>query len=567
MNGDEFLVETSTQINTSTEPFNKKEMVYVLDQNNGNYNGQIIIDTSSLSNSGKYISLSEAYLIIPLIVTLTADTAAAHAAFDGNEYPFLVGLKNGFHQLIHSISVEYNNTSVVQLTPHSNFYTSFKLVTQLSQDDVHKLGPSIGFHPDTANTFDYTANIGANVRRGPGVVNNRNFPDMNFVEDFVNTHAAYNKGLYNRQLNTAFQLTVPDNRFIDRNACAEIGKNFNESLAASHAKAWYVLAKIRLKDMHDFFDKMPLTRGGYIRMIINTNTATHTLRSTTAGGGGNTNIYTTANIITGGTSPLLLSSLEDDHGGSALAADIAGLAAGNYDFTLRIAIGRDTTLNLSHPTLGPQTRLYVPTYVMNLTAEENYLTLMPTKRVVYEDIYSYTTNVGAGETFNVLLSNGIPRIKTVVVIPFLAPSANPVGTGGTLPLAPYQSPFASEPATTSPLIPIRNFNVQISGVNMFLSNEDYDYSAFCDELYGHGAINGGLVNGLSSGLISELDFQTMYRYYVCDVSRRVPEEDRLPKSITITGTNKSLLAIQLHTFVVFEREITIKPEDGSMVRN
>lgn len=561
---DQILIEQSTEVQGAEEPFVKKEIVYVVDQNNGNYNGTIQIDSSALSNSGKYISLSEAYLEIPLVVTLNADTAAAQATFNGLECPFSVALKNGFHQLIHSISVEYNNTSVVQLTSFTNFFVSFKLMTMLSQDDIKKFGPSIGFAPDSSVSYDYNNNVGADDRGGAGISNNKNGPG-NDGANLWNGVGVYNKGMFERQLSTAFQLNTRESNFISAQTAGEMGKNYY--VAGTNYKVWYIMAKIQLKHLHDFFAKMPLVRGGYIRMIINTNTAQHTVRMTKTGAG--TSVYTTSNIITGGTSPLIFAGGEagTGDGNSALVTAVNGLGNRDYDFTLRLSIGKDTTLNLTHPTFGSQTRLYVPIYTMSPFAETNYLELAPTKQVVYQDVYSYQTNVDAGSTFNTLLSNGIPGIKYVLVTPILQASANPVGAGGTTFLAPHQSCFASEPGTTSPLIPLRNFNIQISGQNLFTQNQDYDFSQFMDELSSINALNGGLVNGLTSGLISQSDFEHMYRYYVGDASRMLKEESALPKAVTISGVNKCALAITLYTFIVFERKIVVKVEDGSLVSN
>jgi hypothetical protein len=99
-------------------------------------------------------------------------------------------------------------------------------------------------------------------------------------------------------------------------------------------------------------------------------------------------------------------------------------------------------------------------------------------------------------------------------------------------------------------------------VNMFVQNEDYDFEQFKNELSRQNAINGGLVDGLTSGLISENDFQTLYRYYVCDVSRRLPAEDAVPKSVQILGQSLCAKAITLFTFIHFQRSIEIDLATG-----
>lgn len=216
---------------------------------------------------------------------------------------------------------------------------------------------------------------------------------------------------------------------------------------------------------------------------------------------------------------------------------------------------------------------------MNPTMEEQYLSLNRTKKIVYRDIYQYQTDVNGGANFNVLLTNGIPNPKFVIIIGMIrgassttitagvgASSGNITGytatAGANAPTVAigcptWQSPFASEPATTSPLVALRDFNIQIAGQNMFIQNQLYDFEQFTNELQSVNAINGGLVTGLTSGLISETDFQYMYRYYICDVSRRLPAEDRVPKSVQILGTNMSQQPITLYTFIEMEKEIEV----------
>jgi hypothetical protein len=129
-------------------------------------------------------------------------------------------------------------------------------------------------------------------------------------------------------------------------------------------------------------------------------------------------------------------------------------------------------------------------------AEQRYLSLSPTKKVEYNDIFQYQfTSIGAGDTFNFLVSNGIANIQSVLVVPFISASANGTGTKkGVL------SPSSSAGATPDP-IPLTNFNILLSGVNLFLNNEDYDFEAFTHQLQSANQLNGNLTTGLTSGLI------------------------------------------------------------------
>jgi hypothetical protein len=112
-----------------------------------------------------------------------------------------------------------------------------------------------------------------------------------------------NLGFYKRQQSIAFSavagvtqglLTLPN--------AGVVGKNYyTQTTNDTNTVAWYILAKIRLKDMCDFFDKLPLVKGAYLRFIINVNTSQHTIqynRTTGAGFmGAGTSLSSIQNIV------------------------------------------------------------------------------------------------------------------------------------------------------------------------------------------------------------------------------------------------------------------------------
>ena len=351
---DQLLFEQSSDSQVTSEPFISRQVVYVIDQNNGNYSGQIQLDTSSLSNSGKYASYSEAYLQVPLVLSM-----AGSAAVFGNAAPFSVGLKNLFANLIHSVSVEYNNTNVIQLTPYSNFYVTYKLMTTLSEGDVKKIGPTIGFYPDTSTSYRYAQGAASTVG-GQGVRNNRNatqydltslvagalanagavgvtYPNLTANDDVASWTAfgnqSKNEGFASRQQDIALQYDAQTISLITQDNGQKMGINSYEQVGNNHF--WYIMATIRLKDMHDFFDKMPLVKGAYLRFLINVNTCSHTLNFTAAGLMSQDSATTAAN----GTSPVLVSSGEVGQGFRPLTnAIITGAAP--VTATVRLEIGK-----------------------------------------------------------------------------------------------------------------------------------------------------------------------------------------------------------------------------------
>jgi hypothetical protein len=211
-------------------------------------------------------------------------------------------------------------------------------------------------------------------------------------------------------------------------------------------------------------------------------------------------------------------------------------------------------------------RLYAPAYKFTPLAEQKYLSLAPTKTIEYNDIFQYQfSGIQGNSDFNILVSNGLPNIQSVLVIPFLQ-------TGATSPFynAPYTSllsPFSTSGSTPDP-VALTNFNILLSGVNLFLDNEQYDFQQFQQELKSSLQLNGNLTNGLTSGLINEKDFGSLYRYYYGNCKRILPAEAEVSRSVQIRGKISNANSNQqyiLFVFVEFKRKITIDLQTGARI--
>jgi hypothetical protein len=174
-------------------------------------------------------------------------------------------LKNGYYQLIDSIQVDHNNRNIIALQPFTNFFTNYKILSSMSADDLKKCGPSIGFNPDSAGSAAYAAAANAN---GDGTSNNVVNPAEALT--YASQIDPYNAGLLKRFQMTGYQLNTKNtgigaNPEINTTALAnQIGKNYqtdNGGAAAGRVWQWNILATIRLKDIADFFDKIPLVKG------------------------------------------------------------------------------------------------------------------------------------------------------------------------------------------------------------------------------------------------------------------------------------------------------------------
>ena len=152
---DNLVFEESLSTEVESSEFINKRWIYVNDNNNGNYTSQIVLDSTPLSNSGGWINWSEGFLIMPLVVCLTNATAA-DLPISTNLADYSWAFKSGFWQMIDSMTVEFNNQNVIQTTPFTNVFRSFKANTTFSQDDLKNHGASTGFYPDTAGSWAYS---------------------------------------------------------------------------------------------------------------------------------------------------------------------------------------------------------------------------------------------------------------------------------------------------------------------------------------------------------------------------------------------------------------------------
>jgi hypothetical protein len=240
------------------------------------------------------------------------------------------------------------------------------------------------------------------------------------------------------------------------------------------------------------------------------------------------------------------------------------LPAGGY--TLSVGIFR--SLQTANITAGLQScRLYAPVYKMNPLAEQRYLQLAPTKKIDYDDTFQYQFNdVRAGQPFNILVSNGISDIQSVLVVPFITAAANntTASSATNVVLSTLLSPFSTSGATPDPIV-LSNFNILVSGMNLFLNNQLYDFEQFNQELKSSNQLNGSLTTGLASGLISEDMFSRGYRYYYGNCSRILPSEAGVSRSVQIQGINSSLVDCNLMVFVSFKRSITIDISTGARI--
>jgi hypothetical protein len=627
---DKLVFDLAQEVEGSPNVFVRKDWLNILDNQNQNYNNnQSIIDTSQLSNSNKYMSYREAYLSIPFVVTVasngfttntnppSATTAGFAPATAATSADHCLGLKNWFGQIIHSFTLDYNGTTIVQQTPYINMWNSFKLMTSLSYGDVITQGATIGFYPDDPLTWSFNT---GNSPNGVGTCNNTNYDIITSVAGSYNNFKSDggNHGFLARQQYINFDClgtvgTAGDYASMIYGGANAVGNSGSVNLlwksyitnrrnqtvvAGAQTVAGFlqysIVATVYLKHIHSFFNMCPLLKGVFMKMTMNlNNTSTSFTCQSTSAAVNNTFAPLTYGVTSvsnplGGVNPLMLASgrptnivnngtivtgLSASNGGASLfpftgTFSAVGAGSSTLSYIMNISVGAtvlDNTLNTlvgqSSGTLSKSVYLYIPAYTFNPVFEQAYLST-PVKQIKYTDVYQYQVlNVASGGMINNLLTNGIANVKSVLVLPYFNTASSGFANGPV-----WQSPF--DPAGTGPTSPmswITNFNIQVSGQNAIYNLEKYNFEQFNNQLYGQNSVNGGLTDGITSGLVDRQGFDMEYCYYYVNVERMLPVESSVPKSIQLIGQNMSSKIMDYICFIEYGVEVSIDALTGARV--
>jgi len=508
--------------------------------------------------------------MMPMLLTVTSGgTDSFFTPATGCDYAF--GLKNWFGTMIHSFTLDYNGTTIIQQTPFINMWNSFKLMTTMSWADVATIGSTIGVYPDDPLAWTYSTSA---TSQGTRVANNITSGTVIGVFNAItsNTLNAYgsaggNIGLVKRiQYINYDEAGVPGAgtyaSLLRAGAPTTLWKSYvktkiNSATASSVPGVLQIVinATIYLKHIHSFFQQCPLLKGVFMKMTMNLNNTSGTVGKAATAAGALT--LGSLSVPVGGVCPLMISSSAALSGMTS-----SGTAAATLTFDLAVGNKTLTQSGITGVTTGDNNsiNLYVPAYTFNPTFERAYLS-SPVKSIKYTDVYQYQTTATSNTPFNTLITNGIAGIKSVLILPF-----HQATTVGTPTLSPWQSPFDPAGAgPTSPLCLMTNFNVVVSGQNMLYNTQRYSYEQFNNQLLGVNAVNGGLTDGLTSGLINSLGFEMEYCYYYVDVSRMLPVEETVPKSVQIIGTSQSSLPLDLLVFIEYGCSVDIDILTGARV--
>ena len=536
--GDLFVLNDSSKTLTNEFIFERKEVITSIDANSGAYpNGAIDFDLASLSSSGAVVDFKNSKLVIPYVVVVSGANITNDAA-----NCWALSMKNSIH-CVDSISVQFGNNQVVEIVDHLNIPQNFKLLSELSEQELNLYGPSIGFQKDSA--FGLTVETG-NSKNGPTGQERNNDPSfkadamatgIGFVHGSINANG-YNSAILKRQMDTSYDLT--GNTTLN-DAANLNGKNYclREVITSGGNRiVYYGVVTLELKYLNDFFDKLPLVRNTYIKLKINTNLQSKTTIDYDATG----NYTTFTNSLSAKTCPYMIAPLSEGLFVTAAAGSI----------TIESGIG--SVGNISHSFRN--CRLVCPTYVPTVDIESRYFS-NPVKTILYNTYHKTSTSLEHGFTFNsFLVSASISRIRSILIVP--------MSYNGTQPNI-MLSPFTSCPTTCAPYAFVESFNVRIGGSPLYSQNQYYSYEMFQEEILARG-VNGNKSPYMASGLINQTEWDRSYRFIYVDLSRKAGQgQDNVSKQITLDGRNASGKKLNFLIYVEYQKEVRVNIETGKLV--
>lgn len=540
---DKTIFEQSVEGQDNVNLFEAKKWTYITDSSsaNGQFNGQIQFDLNTLSSQNQWTDLSQAVITFPVKLTIkNGTTATAPAAMTINA----ATIKSGFHQFVDSVQIVIGGTTVQSSQIFTNIDTNYKILTEWDQNTLAKLGPTLGVALDDVDISYTDSSSGAteSLDNAGLITANKGFD----VSDYV-----LNTG-FKRRLN-AFNNSSASTlgRSILSTNQAVLGKSNVQVATVATANAdnfvLYALGTIRLKDVSDAISKMPLVKGLKGFIYLNYNSSTHTLA-------GSTTTLSAAPVdraVYGRCCPANLNLGSD---GFSLGSTT------DPTFTADISAVASTSLTTATP-IQTNAILHAPYYIGTPEVDR---ALTTRKTIRYCERFVSQFNMTASGSFNGSLSPGISNPKRVILYPYFT-GAGASGNSGFL-TNPLLSSFDGTPSTTSPFAAIKDLQIYVANQPMFQSPVSMDWQTFCNEVSQNG-VDGGLVDQVSSGLLSQRTWNQLYRYYTCDIGRRMNSEDGCSKSIQISCSNATTCPMTVVAIIWYEREITLDTASGMITQS
>ena len=158
-------------------PYASKQWGFIQDINNGSYTSGsglslVQFDLSSIFNSTKLIDPSQCYFALPITYATAWTNSSGAVQVPLDSAWASTGLKNGYFQLVQGLDLTIDGKTVEQFVPNFNQYVGFRMMSQMSQDDLKTIGATIGMGDTLDNwlSMNYTSN-GVNTSASGSAMN------------------------------------------------------------------------------------------------------------------------------------------------------------------------------------------------------------------------------------------------------------------------------------------------------------------------------------------------------------------------------------------------------------
>ncbi|RLN49923.1 hypothetical protein BBJ28_00015564 [Nothophytophthora sp. Chile5] len=524
--GDIDAFEHSVEPSVHETLFNSKKWTYIQDStsNNGAYSGQIQLNLSSISSQASFVNWQEAVIQLPIKMEITNTGATSLTTTAAATVDQLIP-KNGSWNWIDSVSVVIDGTTVQSNQIHQNVAATFSALTEWTLQDEKKLGTTSNFSLDSyeAPQTDCPQSLD-------------NLPTVNFMSSTVGEYGLANTytngGARERSLFTGVKTAANSLAFDIGGSVANaitVAKPVVYTPAvgafavgASMYTAHYI-ATVRLADICDYFKKCPASKNVKGFIYLNYNSSATSITTNASGPIAPPIIASMAtNMLYGNTCPVLYNLVSgasnvtiDPAGAFSAASGLAFNAAGTI--TIRAGVDGTTTAGTGIGPSQPFTRLLVPTYAPNPSADH---ALVQKKTFKYFERMTNKFTVQAGAPFTYTLTNGIANPRKIFLQPVIT---NMTAGSAQYPDAinPFRSPFSTVPCTTSPFVAIKNLQLTVGNVPIWNNLVNFGYDMYVQEMMRSSGIDGGLDDSNKAGLLSQRQWESLYRFIPVDIGHNL----------------------------------------------
>lgn len=573
---DEIFLDNLNSTPVSEIKFLNEEWAYITDVNNNNYTtNPLNFQTKNLSSNDAYFLWSEAVLVLPTVTQVKAYCLNTVGGGGGTpldstftQVDCAIVPKSGSHNWVSKMQITADGKEITCVVDGINEIANAKLLMETSSSGLNKNGAFRNFYPDTSNSWKYSTAVAGQVVQG---YSNNRLRNDNVITayDTVFNNAAINYGLQKRAIQACEAVANPNLTAITGVAvnAASVCKNVSVFDTVNHTALYSVnTVCIPLKDISEFHKNLnfPIKNlSQELKFTLNTGTFTSTVYQSAANQTGFTYIKPTSQIAGGTTCPVMLTdafltmlNAQFNVGGTNPAIAAPSIAG---SVTLTCAVGTTLTSPTGGFSVAPhltQARIYVP-YVK---FAPTYVPADKQKRVKFLEynIASPILNAGGvGVTLNYSLGNTYKNVKRVFMLCYVS-SANASQGVSTL-LSPYADANPQAAWFTAEQLSLNNVPFSRCATN-------YLFETFMKELK-RASLNGGSDDSLCSGLLDSLDHSSLYSgLKVWDVSRNNLLAPDATVQISYQGTMQTLLPIDIHFYIEFEKEVVVDLQTGSIIQ-